>query len=275
MRKLQLSTLVIFSVLMLTSVRSWAFQSVQKSTVSAQVTTGGQRIARFNYAIRFATNPFGGNATRLGWSGVNPLLVTWKLSDNLIVMNSSVTDVGGGIQLYTDNTANDASPQFYDPTPQNTINPDSNAAGLLEGLSGKSSKTLPMAWSIKSSTRIVEGGTDATGVGAADPNTGLETAVYNNRFQWLYMMDKFNTDGIDNNGDGDVKDAVDAAPFTNALPYIVIRKANGIHFGQADSEFGALPNGRDAYVYFEANFATASSLQNYQTTTIRLEAFIQ
>ncbi len=257
---------------------SWAFQLVQIETVTATAVTGGAKVARFNFVIRDAANVNGPNRPNLGWSGVDPLSTQWKMSDQVIVMASTVTDAAGGIQIHTDNTAADASPKFVDPTPGNLINPDSNAAGLLQGTSGVTSTVLPMAWSIKDSSRTVESGTVNTGIGAADPNNGPITAVYNTKYQWLFVTDKFNVQGIDYSGDGLVTpgpNSPDAAPFVNGAKYITMRNSTGIHFGQADGEFASVPQGQTNYVYFEANFLGSQVQQTYQTTTLRLEAFIQ
>ena len=277
MRK-QLAVISIAAAFAAVAAPSWAFQSVQIATVTAGTTTGGAKVAQFSLAIKDVSDPFGANNPgSIGWSGVDPLSTQWKIADQLLVINSTVTDLNGGIKIYTDNTAADASPQFVDPTPGNTVNQDSLASGLLLGTSGTTSEPpLAMAWSIKASTRVVEGGDVNTGIGAADPNNGPETATADNRFQWLFMTDEYNWDtGVDFNGDGDAVDEGDATAQALDSAFVTMINNVGIHFGQDDAEFGAHPNGEDAFVYFQANFSGAQVQQAYQTSTLRVEAFIE
>jgi hypothetical protein len=252
---------------------SWAFTSVQKATVTAGTFVGGVKVARFTLSIHDAVNPFSAARSSVTWSGVTAG-DGWKLADRLLVINSTVTDSNGGIQIYTENTAADASPKFADPTPAVTTNPDSAAAGLLEGTSGTTSNVLPLAWTIKSSTRVVEGGTDLTGVGATDPNNGA-TAGFNNKYQWLYVTDRYNVNGIDFNQNGNVTDPTDSAPFVDGAIYQSMVRLTGLHVQQDPTSIEVRPDGTDAFVYFQANFANALPQTAYQTTALRVEAFIQ
>src|SRR5439155_3431456 len=132
----------------------------------------------------------------------------------LLVLNSTVTASGGGVQIYTDNTASDAVPKFVDPTPADKTNNDSMAAGLVKGVSGTSSDTpLPMAWSIKDSS--------STGVQAADPNNG-PTSGPGNKFQWLFMKDKYNNQDVP---------GLNSTAFVNGQPFITMINVSGIHYG--------------------------------------------
>jgi len=286
MKKQLIAALVLVAAAIGATTPSWAFQSVQKTTVTAGTFVGGARVARFTLNIRDISNqlvnlPITSSIT---WSGVQSGQ-GWTMASRLLVLNSTVTDNNGGIQIYTENTASDASPKFVDPTPSSTTNADSNAAGLLEGLTGTSSKALPMAWTIKSTTRTIEGGTDVTGVGAADPNNGPTTGVFNNKFQWLFVTDRYNTGGIDYDNDGQIVlgdgsiDPGDAAPFIDGAKYQSLVRVGGIHVSQ-DSRPDPLGmegrnDGLDSFVYFQANFAEAAAQTPYQTTTLRVEAFIQ
>jgi hypothetical protein len=276
MKKQLIAAFVLVAAAIGATTPSWAFQSVQKSSVTAGTFVGGTRTARFTLNVRNISNQnvnlvAGSSIT---WSGVNAG-DGWKMADRLLVINSTVTDSNGGIQIYTENTAADAVPAFVDPTPANKINADSAAGGLVQGNSGSSSVVLPMAWSIKDGSRIVEGGTAATGVGAADPNNGPTTAVNNNKFQWLFVTDRYNTQGVDFNGDGDVTDPTDSAPFVDGSAYASMVLVNGIHVQQAPTDIEARADGTDSFVYLEANFAAASAQTAYQTTALRVEAYIQ
>lgn len=273
--KTRIAVLALIAAALGVAVPSWAFQSSGVSTVTAGAFVGGQKMAAFTLAIRDAADPFGANRSSITWSNVSAGN-SWTIADQLIVLNSTVTDDNGGIQIYTDNTAADASPQFVDPDPTNDpTNKDASAAGLLRGTSGTTSTLpLPMAWSIKSSTKIVEGGVESTGIGATDPNTG-STAGINNKFQWLFVTDASNTAGIDFNGDGDVADSGDSSPFVDGGIFASMVRAGGIHVQQNPASIEGLADGENAYVYMQANFTGASAQQAYQTTALRIEAFIE
>lgn len=253
---------------------AWAFQSQQAQSVTAGTTVGGTKVARFTLAIKDTANPLGADAPSISWTGVSAG-DSWTIAKQLLVINSTVTDNNGGIQIYTDNTSVSAVPRFVDPTPTNATNPDSAAGGLLEGnVAGNTSVRLPMAWSIKSSSKVVDGANPATAIGAADPNTGPTTGS-NYRFQWLFVSDKANTAGIDFNQDGDVTDPTDGAPFVNGDIFLSMVRSNGIHFEQGPTAIEPLADGQNAYVYFQANFTSAAAQQAYQTNRLFVEAFIQ
>lgn len=257
---------------------SWAFQSTKIATMTASVTTGGAKLATFSHSIRSVTNPFGTNATAITWSGVDPLSTQWKIADQLVVINSTVTDANGGVKIYTDNTAADAVPRFVDPTPTNDNDPDSRAAGLLLGSAGTTSAApLPMAWSIKASTKVVNGANENTGIRPREPNDSVipDLTGSDNPYQWLYMTDKSNWDGIDNNDDGDFEDADESEPLALDAPYVKMLNHVGIHFTGEDTTFGGHPDGSNAFVYFQANFLGAQVQQAYQTTALRIESFIE
>lgn len=264
--KMKIAALGLFAAAMSALVPSHAFQSVGRSTFTAGLLTGGVRTATATIVIRDVVNPLTTpNRPTLTWSGVTPPSTGWKIADRLMVINSTVTDAGGGVQIYTRNTEADASPRFVDPTPGDTSNADSNPAGLLRGTTGDTGSVLPLAWSIKANPRIIEGGDTTTGIGAADPNNGSVAAVFNNKFQWLFFKDKAGTN-IPSTG---------ATAMVDGEPFVTMIKSDGIHFGQSSTEFGAHPAGDNTFVYFQANFATAAAAQAYQTTTITVETYIQ
>ena len=159
-----------------------------------------------------------------------------------------------GIQIYTDNTAADASPSF---TGAATANP----AGLVSLSS--TTQTLPIAWTIKAatSTYTPTGSTTPVVVPplSAEPNNNgvVNPTVDPNAFQWLYMVDQ-KTPG-----------------FINGEPFALVKNSLGIHFGQGTtldtSDFGASnsPN----FIYFEANFSSALAPLTFKTTTLRIEYF--
>jgi hypothetical protein len=277
MKKYIAGMLIAAGVIVASAAPSWAFRSVQIATVTAQTTTGGQKTAAFTLKIRNTGSPFGADQSLVTWTGVDPETTNWKIADQFLLLNATVTDSGGGIKIYTDNTAPDANPRFIPPVPGTPNNQANFAAGLLNASTPTTSAPpLPMAWSIKANSRIIEGGDVNTGIGAADPQTGSGDAVFNNRFQWLNMTDEYNwAAGVDFNGDGDSNDPGDAAPLALDAPFVTMINKVGIHFGQADSEFGAHPDGANSFVYLEANFAGSDVQQLYRTTTLRVEAYVQ
>jgi hypothetical protein len=279
MKKYLAGMIVAAAAIVASATPSWAFQSTKITTMTATVTTGGSKSATFVSNIRLANNPFGANQATIVWpAGIDPLTQSWVMSDSLVIINSTVTDNNGGIRIYSDNTASDAAPKFVDPTSGDNDDADSKVNVLLKGTSGTTSEPgLPVAWSIKTSTKIVNGANVNTGIQPREPNDSSlpNQTGSNNPYQWLYMTDKSNWDGIDLNNDGDYIDAFETAPLPNGAPFTLLINKSGEHFGQADTEFGVTPDGTNMFVYFEANFTGADVQQAYQTTTMRIESFIQ
>lgn len=245
------------ALVVLSGLPAGAFTSTQviDPLITAVANTVGTRTASFDAELRLASNPEG-SATQpfLSWVNIQPAS-GWQKPQEVIRITWDVTDTNGGVQIYSNNTLATAVPQFVDPTPGETSNPDSNPAGLLLGTSGQSSDTLPVAWSIK--------GDVGQEPDTADPNDTGDP----NSFQWLFLQDK-ETPSI-TWGPGDTTDA-----FTDGAPYSTIIKLNSIHFGQADGEFG-VDSDKLAYVYFQANFDTAGAQAQYKSNTFTLEAFIE
>jgi len=271
-QKLALTGLVV-SLAVLNASSARAFQSTQTQQITAQATTGGTLSSNFTATLMNVNNTAG--PTTVAWTGALPGS-SWKIADQMVRLQWSVTDAGGGIQVYTDNTNAAAVPRFVDQTPTDTTNPDSNPAGLLMGTSGTTGVALPVAWSIKTATMTV-----GTNLLAADPNAGPATGD-GNRFQWLYLLDKL-TPAIDRNGDGDTTDTTGPNPDTAAFPtptgpFVQMVKGpgaiSGIHFGQADTEFGSDPD-HNSYVYLQADFTNAAAQTTYRTSRLTIEAFIQ
>jgi hypothetical protein len=284
MKKL-LSTFIAFAALAVTATSSWAFTSVSSQTVTAEVTMGGTAQVTVN-TLNILNVTDLTPASQLGWTNIDPTALganSWRISDQLVSLNTTITSLNGGIQLVTNNTHPSANPRFVDPTPAITTNPDSNPAGLLlVPASGvETSMALPLAWSIKESTRTVGAnlGNPNVGIGAADPNNGPEDAVGNNRFQWLFIVDK-NSPAIDWNGDGvidtnEVGGVLDTQAFVDGQDYSRLMDVRGLHFGQAPEEFGGGPGTRNSYVYFQADFASALPTLAYRTNQIVVEAFTE
>lgn len=242
------------------SAPAWAFKSVARSTVTAQVTTGGAKIANVSVKIRNTSAPFGADQAAINWTGVSvPYAPGWKVADQFLLLVATVTDVNGGVQIYTRNMDNDALPKFVDPTPGDTSNADSNPAGLLMGTVGTTSSVLPMAWSIKTASATI--GADLV---AADPNSGPETGA-GNRYQWLFMSDK-NTPAIP---------STNTTAFSNGAEFVTAINGTGVHSAQGPAGFFAHPNGANSFVYLQASFSQAAAQQSYRTTTLTVESFIE
>jgi len=241
---------------------SWAFQSTQIATVTATMTTAGSKQASFTLNARAVSNQTVNlGTTTINWASVDPLSAGWTMATQFLVINATVTDVAGGVKIYTNNTSNSAAPKFVPPTNVSTA-PTSVAAGLLMGTSGTTSAApLPMAWTVKATT----GTPVVDSPQAGDPNS----------FQWLNITDASNwASGTDYNGNGTTNDPGDSPPLALNAAFPTVINSVGIHYDQANADFGGLTHGQNAYVYLEANFAGANVQQTYQTTQLLVEAYI-
>jgi len=279
MKKQVLAALVLVAAAIGATTPSWAFQSVSITTITAQVTTTGAKTANFTLKVRNTSDPFGADQPLLvNWTGIDPTTLgsnKWRIADQLLVINSTVTDANGGIKIYTDNTATDASPKFVDPTAGNSINQDSMAAGLLKGTSGTTSDVpLAMAWSIKTSSKVVELNDAERGIGSIDPNSPTAPG-FNTSVQWFSMTDKYNwATGVDFNGDGDSLDAGDSSAQALDALFVTMIKPDGAHVRKVGT-FDPLTASRNAFVYLEADFSKAGAQLTYKTSTLRVEAYIE
>ena len=262
----------IIGVMTLTSTSYAAFASVKTEVRTASVNVGGASVVDFTLNLRPVVNPVASpDSPEVTWSGVSAGS-TWKIADVLLMVNATITDLAGGIQIYTDNRGTGANPTHVDLTPAISTNTDSNPAGLLlDDGSGTASRRLDLAWSVKDAVKTIDGTNPATGIIAADPNTGPDTGT-GNRFQWLFMKDK-NTPAIDFDGNGAVGDPGDGTAFVNGEDFATVFNVDGIHFGQAPTEFGIHPDGQNAFIYLQANFATALPGLSYKTNKLTLEAY--
>lgn len=251
MKKSHIAVLAFMGVMFMGSAPAWAFRSVKITTVTANATTGGQPFADFTLAIRDVTDPFGDDRTAITWSGAVP--GNWLRSDQLLLIVSTVTGAGSGVQIYTDNTSLiDANPRFIDPTPADKTNPDSLAAGMLEAVASTTSfPPLAMAWSVKASSTTIPP--------AINPNTDPA-------FQWLFYKDKYNDQAIP---------LMNVTPFVNGEPFITMINNRGIHGAQGPNDFFTHPDGAPAFVYIEADFTGADVNTPYATSVIRVEAYVE
>jgi len=246
MRKQKLAALAVFAfAIMAFAKSSWAFTGGETLASSATVTVGGSQTASFTLALKNDNAPFGANQSSITWTAV--VGSTWAIANQFIALNSTVTDNGGGIEIYTDNENATAVPKYVGPG-------GTDPSGLVEASAGLT--TLSVAWNINDSTQTVNSTLDPS-----DPNTGPATGP-GNRFQWLFMLDR-NTPAIAPN-----------PAFSDGEQYVTMIKTTGWQ-GDAGSYY-AFPGGNsgaNSYVYLEANFGTAGAGATYATNKLTVEAF--
>jgi hypothetical protein len=221
-----------------------AFTSIQTLSSTAKALTGAGATSMSIAIKKVADNSAD---TAVNWSAVT-LPGNWKVADDYIALTANITQAGGGIQTYTDNTANDASPKFTGDKAVQT------PAGVINATDP--TKKLPTAWSIRHSTGTIA---------AVDPNANAGES-----FLWFFHLDKAQV----------AIPSANATAWVDGDPYVTAQNTTGIHFASGPTQFGApatnagLPDGQNN-IYLEANFSGALGATTYQTTTVRLEAFTQ
>ncbi len=218
---------------------------------------------------RIADNDVASSAT---WSSVSapvPAAQRWKLADQYIQLDAQpITNDPWGIQIYTDNTNPSQTPRYTDPTPKNTINLDSDPAGLIQNVPGVpvTSHKLSMAWRIQDTTVTVPT--------AVQPFTNLLGSAGPQSINWFFFMDRA-TPAIDDDGDGQVGGPNDGVAFQDGqVSYCIIRTPNGIQTQQPGSNGIPIytPSTNPDYIYLESDFGPAGAQTPY-TTQIVLEFF--
>ncbi len=152
----------IFLLVVLTSLSTAAFQSIEVSTITAEATvTGGE----LSMSIEIRRRSDNVEVSSITWNVTAGS--SWVLADQYILLHSTLTQSGGGIRIYTDNAADDANPKFGGTFGEN------NGAGLID--TSTNTIFLPIAWLIKDNLE------DPT---TGDPNTDTS---------WFYFKDKSQT----------------------------------------------------------------------------------
>src|SRR5438477_7713645 len=149
------------------------FQSFGRSTQTAIVSLLGGGTVQMTITLRNVSD--NSTTTQIYWTTNTVTLPAGFVdADAYIQLDSTLTASGGGIQIYTDNTASDvpAGERFTYVGSTNSVNP----AGLVDLTT--TTKTLPLAWSIKDTT--------TTAPTAADPTSGTDP----NASQWLFFKDR-------------------------------------------------------------------------------------
>ena len=247
--------LAVLACAILMPVKGFAFTSVTKSTQTALVTFIGAGSATL------IVTPSNGAGNPILWT--SPTAGSgWVDAGNYLVVNSTVTSFGGGVQIYTDNAnsvpAWSGTVVCTPATCGSTVGVSTNnPAGLV--CSSATTTTLPIAWSATPSTWTV--------TAAVEPN--LCTGGNAIACQWNYMEDDYTPNVPTTSTSG----------FVNGADYVLLYKAGaGLHYDSGSTGF--FPNNTPGAfnVFLEANFAnalTATGGITYKTTTLRLESFTQ
>jgi hypothetical protein len=238
MTKKWLGALVLGACSLLSASASWAaFSSVSKSTVNASAVLAGAGSVNMSVALKNVSN--NAVAASIGWTGVT-LPTSWKTAAQYIELVSTITAATGGVQIYTDNKAADAS----------VVATTGICAGLIDNTD--TTKTLSLAWSVKDATSAVT---------AAAP---FDLTTNSGDSTWIYFKDKQSTDSIDTPLSSEV--------MVDGEDYVTVKDTRGIHFASGATEFGGTSS--PDVIYLEANFNTAVTPRTY-SAKIRLEAFTE
>ncbi len=257
MRNLVVFGLAMGMVVACLGIATAAFNPVKKSTVTAQIAFTAAPSGTMTVALKTVVgdNP----ATQLSWSGVTPAVTAWKAADQYIEVTNTYNRTDWGIQIYTDNCATGADPQFY------IVNPSSvNPAGLLATDNKKD--VLPLAWRIMGDT------TSYARLGiqeVSDPvdpdkhhleSTDIPGKGY---YPWLWMKDAKTPE---------IPELYTAA-FVNGEDYVTMWNENGVHHAEGPLDYYASPSPN--YVYIGARFTTATTPRTYRTNKLTVELFYE
>lgn len=195
----------------------------------------------FQTALKNRSN--NGLATQVTWDSVN-LPAAWAIADQYIELDVDVSTQIWGVQIYTDNRANDASPAYSGLISSYTATP----AGLIDTVA--TARKLPLAWAVRTAVSTIP-------VVAADPNNASNP----NSFQWFFIEDARQV----------AVPILNANAFVNGDPYVTVLNNVGLHYGQSPAEFGAdTPPYR---IYLQADFGNAVTPRTYRTSTLRVELY--
>jgi len=224
--------------------------SITVSSMTASVAFSGTGVVNVGLQLMNIT---GGTTNQIWWDPtkiIGDIPGAWVGAGAYIVLSSTLTATGCGIEIYTDNLAVDANPQSS--LPPMISSGAANPAGLVDMHDG--TNTLGTCWRVAftplSSVNIIQGTLDKTfPLRLWDTSTGDQYPCY------LWMMDR-NTYG-----------------FADGIDYVTIRDANrGIQHGEATW----CATGATVYLYFGATFNNVKALPDtFQTSTMRIEAFTQ
>lgn len=214
-----------------------AFSGLGKSTVTASVSFTGS--GQVSVSVKLSAG------TSIYW---DPAAITlgstdWKAAYNYLIMESTITDATGGVQIYTNNKATDANPKY---------NGTGDPAGLVGYDTGLStgSAALSMCW------RIVDYTTTTVIMQGAPiyPDRLWEQQLGDSFPCYLWMKDKA------------------TASFIDGEDYVTMKESvRGAHF--SEGEWGTMQS--PDYIYLGAKFKNAVTPKNYKTNTLRIETFTE
>lgn len=220
--------------------------SITVSTMTASVTFFSQGVVNVGFDLMNLT---GGPTTQIWWDPAKIIVGTpdWVGAGAYIVLYSTLTELNSGIEIYTDNMASDANPQYAGGVQTSTG--AANPAGLVDA--NTTTNALRMCWRVAfnplTQLNIMQ---IAPGYPMRlwDLSTGDQYPCY------LWIMDK------------------GTYAYSSNLDYRTIRDSRGIQHGEATW----CVTGSPVYVYFGATFQAGGRLPDtFRTTTIRIEAYTQ
>lgn len=214
---------------------AWAaFSSLETDPNTAYVDLSGTQTYSWTVTVHNVSDDVA--TSNLGWSDVTSGEDIWKVSDQYIKIDASVTYTDWGIQIYTDNKDAAASPQY------------TGTAGSGYNFVGVSNTTsaLPFAW------KVVDVSTAAPVAPVVRSDyTGFED------YCWKWMKDKTQTTN----------------PFLDDETYVRVWADDGIYWHESPTEPGnpgAAPSPN--YVYI-ATWFDSSTAQVYSTNRLILEIY--
>jgi len=234
---------VLLAMVMLAGLKEYAFAtfgSVSKSTVTASVSFSGAGVVSVSIDLRNLDNSTTGLMT---WntSSITPGSTLWQSATAYILLHSTITAATGGIQIYTDNKAGDASPAYT-----GTGNP----AGLV-AVEATTVAPLSMCW------RVVDVSTTALTI--VQTGDTLYASEIGSGYPCFFWMKDAQTTG--------------ASAFVNGEDYVTIKEsARGMHHAESTWATGVVS---PDYIYIGANFASVVTPRTYKTSTLRIEAFTE
>lgn len=202
----------------------------------------------------------------------------WRAANQYVELDlDSLPDDNWGVQIYTDNTSNEASPQYTgDMTPDIT-------SGLVS--EEDPSKMLPMCWRVTDKVLPYSGTGDPVakdydktlnmriGYDPEEDAYGLYDSGSNDPgastyFPWFFMKDK----AMFTYADPDIYNGAD---------YLKVWDKKGFHAAAGEVNYWGMSPGAmydfmiKPRIYFGADFSTSAPFATYQTNTITIELFYE
>lgn len=230
------------------------FSSIARTTYTAEITftsTGTVALEARIYNLN-GTEPA---QQKITWDESDITLgqTEWMRARQYVKLSSTITVIGGGIQVYTDNCAADANPRFY------VVNPTSfNPVGLIKN--STRDKGLKMCWRLTDNTTdtlTINSVMQGTAVKLYNPDLGSTYPCF------LWMKDR---------SCPDLPTTPENDAFANGEDYVtMLEEYRGAQHAEGTWAPMASPN----YLYLGANFVDAAAPETYRTSALRIEAFVE